>query len=136
MIQKADSFMPKLTPLPAAMATPFAARARRQLPARVLHACLGVLSMLALQAGAVRPAGAQNNVTFLTFHCGDGTQFVAAFFKGDSRAHIQLDGKAMTLRHRLALSGTRYSAGDVSLRIRENSATLARGRQSTDCSSS
>lgn len=127
--------MPELiTLVDGAAAMPLAARAQRQRSARAFHACVGLLSTLVLQAGAVGPARAQNTVTFQTFHCGDGTQFVAAFFTGDSRAHVQLDGKAMTLRHRLSLSGTRYSAGGVTLRIKQNTATLSRGQQSTECS--
>lgn len=129
--------MPELiTLVDGAAAMPLAARAQRQRSARACHACVVLLAILVLQAGAVGPAGAQNTVTFRTFRCGDGTQFVAAFFKGDSRAHVQLDGKAMTLLHRLSLSGTRYSAGTVTLRIKQNTATLSRGRQSTECSSS
>ena len=34
----------------------------------------------------------------------------------------------MTLSRRISLSGARYSAGDFTLRIKENSATLTRGR--------
>jgi membrane-bound inhibitor of C-type lysozyme len=46
----------------------------------------------------------------------------------------------MTLSRRISLSGARYSAGDFTLRIKENSATLtrgrypSRGRRSTECS--
>jgi membrane-bound inhibitor of C-type lysozyme len=87
-----------------------------------------------IQIGAARPAVAQN-VTFQTFRCDDGTEFVAAFFKGTSSASVQLDGKKMTLPHRLlSLSGTRYSGGGVTLRIKANTATLSRGGRSTDCS--
>ena len=80
-------------------------------------------------------------LTFLAFHCGDGTEFVAALYPS-ARAYVQLDGKAMNLSRRISLSGARYSAGDFTLRIKQNFATLtrgrylSRGRRSTECSSS
>jgi membrane-bound inhibitor of C-type lysozyme len=104
--------------------------------ARIFHVTIVLLSAFA--AGGVTSAAAQ---TLLTFHCGDGTEFVAALYPS-TRAYVQLDGKAMTLSRRISLSGTRYSAGDITLRIKENSATLtrgrylSRGRRSTECSSS
>jgi membrane-bound inhibitor of C-type lysozyme len=55
--------------------------------------------------------------TFQNYRCADGTQFIVGFFQYDSRAHLQLDGKAVTLKKRLALSGARYSGGGVTLRI-------------------
>ena len=42
--------------------------------------------------------------TFQNYRCADGTQFIVGFFQYDSRAHLQLDGKAVTLAKRLALS--------------------------------
>jgi membrane-bound inhibitor of C-type lysozyme len=73
--------------------------------------------------------------TFLSFHCGDGTEFVASFYEAGRRAQVQLDGKALTLPRRLALFGPRYSAGAITLRMKGTAATLSRGRQSTECSS-
>jgi hypothetical protein len=32
--------------------------------------------------------------TLRTYNCYDGSQFILAFFEGDKRAHLQLDGKA------------------------------------------
>jgi membrane-bound inhibitor of C-type lysozyme len=55
--------------------------------------------------------------TFQNYRCADGTQFIAGFFQYDSRAHLQLDGKAVTLVKRLALSGSRYSGNGVTLKI-------------------
>jgi membrane-bound inhibitor of C-type lysozyme len=55
--------------------------------------------------------------TFQNYRCADGTQFIVGFFQYDSRAHLQLDGKAVTLKKRLALSGSRYSGGGVTLTI-------------------
>lgn len=45
---------------------------------------------------------------FRNYHCADGTQFIAAFFNGDTHAHLQLDGRAVTLKKRLSLTGVRY----------------------------
>ena len=52
---------------------------------------------------------------FRNYRCADGTQFIAAFFDGDTRAHLQLDGKAVTLTKRLSLAGTRYKGSGVTL---------------------
>ena len=60
------------------------------------------------------PASAQ---TFRTYHCRDGSEFVVAFYTGDKTAHVQLDGKAMALRKRLAVSGSRWTKGDITLRM-------------------
>src|SRR5215831_3008012 len=71
--------------------------------------------------------------TFHTYRCYDGSQFILAFFEGDKRAHLQLDGRAVTLSKRISLSGTRYSKGDISLRITNAGINLKRGKQSTEC---
>jgi membrane-bound inhibitor of C-type lysozyme len=76
------------------------------------------------------PASAQ---TFRTYRCFDGSQFILAFFEGDKRAHLQLDGRAITLPKRISLSGSRYAKGDISLRISKTDITLKRGKQSTEC---
>jgi hypothetical protein len=71
--------------------------------------------------------------TFHTYRCYDGSQFILALFEGDKRAHLQLDGKAVTLPKRISLSGSRYAKGDISLRITKTGITLKRGKQSTEC---
>jgi hypothetical protein len=71
--------------------------------------------------------------TFRKYNCYDGSQFILAFFEGDKRAHLQLDGKAITLPKRIALSGSRYAKGGISLRITKTVITLKRGKQSTEC---
>jgi membrane-bound inhibitor of C-type lysozyme len=76
------------------------------------------------------PAGAR---TFFTYHCRDGSEFIAAFFEGDSRAHMQLDEKEMTLPKRVSLSGSRYSKGGITLRVTKTGTTLKRGKQLTEC---
>ena len=69
-----------------------------------------VLEILGSSAASAQSA-------FRNYHCADGTQFIAAFFNGDNRAHLQLDGKAVTLTKRLSLTGTRYKGGGVTLEI-------------------
>ena len=73
-------------------------------------------------------ASAQSS--FRNYRCADGTQFIVGFFQYDSRAHRQLDGKAVTLLKRLTLSGSRYSGGGVTLRItKAGLATLKHARR-------
>jgi membrane-bound inhibitor of C-type lysozyme len=55
--------------------------------------------------------------TFENYHCADGTRFIVGFFKYDSRAYLQIDGRGVTLARRLAVSGSRYSGGGVTLVI-------------------
>ena len=69
------------------------------------------------------PVSAQ---TFRTYRCYDGSQFILALFEGDKRAHLQLDGRAVTLPKRISLSGPRYAKGDISLRITKTVITLKR----------
>jgi len=71
--------------------------------------------------------------TFHTYRCYDGSEFVLAFFEGDKRAHLQLDGKAVTLPKRISLSGSHYAKGGINLRITKTGITLKRGKQSTEC---
>ena len=88
---------------------------------------LGAIGILADQL----PVYAQ---TFSTYRCRDGSEFVAAFYEGDRRAHLQLDGKALTLPKRISMSGSRYAKGDVTLRITKTATTLKRGKWLTECS--
>ena len=67
--------------------------------------------------------------TFQTYRCGDGTQFIVGFFEYDKRAHLQIDGKAVTLGKRLALSGSRYSGGGVTLAIGKAGTTLKHAKR-------
>jgi membrane-bound inhibitor of C-type lysozyme len=64
--------------------------------------------------GASNPASAQ---TFQSYHCADGTRFIAAFYPQDNRAHLQIDGGPVTLHRWLAWSGARYSGEGVTLTI-------------------
>jgi membrane-bound inhibitor of C-type lysozyme len=71
--------------------------------------------MLLVTAAGSSPALAQSS--FQNYRCADGSQFIVGFFEYDKRAHLQIDGKAVTLGKRLALSGSRYSGGGVTLTI-------------------
>jgi membrane-bound inhibitor of C-type lysozyme len=72
------------------------------------------------------PASAQ---TFQNYRCADGTQFIVGFFEYDKRAHIQIDGRAVTLGKRLALSGAHYVGGGVTLKITKAGTTIKRARR-------
>jgi membrane-bound inhibitor of C-type lysozyme len=87
------------------------------------HSSLGAILLLA--AGSL-PAAAQ---TFQNYRCADGTQFIVGFFEYDKRAHLQIDGKAVTLARRLGLSGAYYSGGGVTLKITRAGATVKHGRR-------
>ncbi len=71
--------------------------------------------------------------TFRTFRCSDGSEFILALYEGDKRAHLQLDGKAVTLPKRISFSGSRFAKGDITLRLTKTGTTLRRGKQSTEC---
>jgi membrane-bound inhibitor of C-type lysozyme len=74
--------------------------------AALVWAAIFGTSLLAL------PASAQ---TFDSYRCVDGTHFILAFYPGDRRAYLQIDGRAVTLKKALAVSGRRYSGSGVSL---------------------
>jgi membrane-bound inhibitor of C-type lysozyme len=74
------------------------------------------------------PAFAQ---TFQTYRCADGSQFIVGFFEYDKRAHMQIDGRAVTLGKRLALSGSRYSGGGVTLKITKAGTTVKHAKRPT-----
>lgn len=81
-------------------------------------------------AGHASTALAQN---FASYHCRDGSQFVAAFFDDTRTVYLQLDGHTLTLPRRLSLTGSRYAKGGVTLFINRQSVTLKRSRTSTQC---
>ena len=76
-----------------------------------------------LVAAVAAGPSALAQTTFKNYRCADGTQFIVGFFQYDSRAHLQLDGKAVTLARRLSLSGSRYSGSGVTLRLTKAGAT-------------
>ena len=82
--------------------------------------CLGNTifgAALCAAAIATAPSAAFAQSTFRNYRCADGAQFIVGFFQYNSRAHLQLDGKALTLPKRVALSGSRYQGKGVTLRI-------------------
>ena len=85
-------------------------------------------AMLGALATGASPAAAQ---TFKTYGCADGTQFIVGFFQYDKRAHMQVDGKSVTLMKRLALTGARYSGGGVTLRTQKSETMLTVGKRKT-----
>ena len=78
---------------------------------------IAVIVAVAGLAGVAAGAPDANAQTFQNYRCADGTQFIVGFFQYDSRAHLQLDGKAVTLAKRLSLTGKRYSGSGVTLKI-------------------
>ena len=86
---------------------------------------VGAAILLAPVTGAL-PAAAQ---TFKSYGCADGTQFIVGFFQYDKRAHLQIDGKAVALTRRLALSGTRYTGGGTTLKITKAGTTIKHGKR-------
>jgi membrane-bound inhibitor of C-type lysozyme len=77
-------------------------------------------------AATASPAAVQ---TFQTYTCADGSQFIAASFRSDKRAHLQIDGKAVALTRRVALSGSRYSGSGIVLHIGRTGTTIKRGKR-------
>jgi membrane-bound inhibitor of C-type lysozyme len=92
-------------------------------------------AVLCTAAMAAVPSAVLAQSTFRNYGCADGTQFIVGFFQYDSRAHLQLDGKALTLPKRVALSGSRYQAKGVTLRITKAGATTLKHarRPATTC---
>jgi membrane-bound inhibitor of C-type lysozyme len=74
------------------------------------------------------PAQAQTT-TWQTYRCADGSEFIVGFFGYDKRAHMQVDGKAVTLEKRIALGGSRYSGGGVTLRVTKSGTTFKIGKR-------
>src|ERR1700681_4880258 len=89
---------------------------------------LGAALTVAGFATGSSPALAQ---TFQSYRCSDGTQFLVGFFEYDSRAHLQIDGRAVTLARRLALSGSRYSGGGITLKITKAGTTVKHAKRPT-----
>jgi membrane-bound inhibitor of C-type lysozyme len=77
-----------------------------------------------LIAGAAAGLSAAHAQSFESYRCADGTQFIVGFYPYDSRAHLQIDGRAVTLKKRLAVSGARYSGSGVTLAITKAGTTI------------
>lgn len=83
---------------------------------------LGIIMLSAGISGA-RQADAQ---TFRTYHCADGTQFIAGIYDEDKRVFLQIDRKPVTLAQRLTVSGMRYSGAGITLTIGKTGTTTVR----------
>ena len=94
----------------------------------------GALLAAAVIFGA--SAVSAQTTTWQTYRCADGSEFIVGFFGYDKRAHMQVDGKAVTLQKRVALTGSRYSGGGVTLRVTKSGATFKIGKRPvTTCQS-
>ena len=77
-----------------------------------------------LISGVAAGLSAAHAQSFESYRCADGTQFIVGFYPYDSRAHLQIDGRAVTLKKRLAVSGARYSGSGVTLAITKAGTTI------------
>jgi membrane-bound inhibitor of C-type lysozyme len=93
---------------------------------RLNNSIFGAALFVAGIAGASSSASAQ---TFQNYSCADGTQFIVGFFEYDKRAHLQIDGRAVTLAKRFGLSGSRYSGGGVTLKIGKAGTTIKHAKR-------
>jgi membrane-bound inhibitor of C-type lysozyme len=85
-------------------------------------------------AAAVSSPGMAQSFQSYRYRCADGSQFIVGFFQYDSRAHMQIDGRAVTLARRFTLSGSRYSGGGVTFRMMKAGTTVRHaGRPATAC---
>ncbi len=91
---------------------------------------MGSKILLALGAALSALPAAATAETFQTYVCADGSQFVAAFYPQDSRrAHLQIDGRAVALTRRVALSGSRYTGHGITLRVSKAGVSIKRGKR-------
>lgn len=93
-----------------------------------------VISILGASALLFCPLSAAAQ-TVIDYQCRDGTEFIISFYPPNYAAHVNLDGKSLTLPKRRSWYGARYVKGDVSMRMMKSGAlTLKRGgRRSTQC---
>lgn len=95
---------------------------------RCRHTILeAAIFVAAIATGSSAALGQQT--TFQTYRCADGAEFIVGFFGYDKRAHLQIDGKAVTLAKRVTLSGSRYSGGGVTLKITKTGTTLKHAKR-------
>jgi membrane-bound inhibitor of C-type lysozyme len=80
-------------------------------------------------AGALAGSSPASAQTFQNYRCADGTKFIVGFFNYDSRAHMQIDGRPVTLAKRLTLSGARYSGGGVVLKITKDGTSVRHAKR-------
>lgn len=80
-------------------------------------------------AGFIAQASPATAQTFNSYRCADGTQFILAFYPGDKRAYLQIDGHAVTLKKSLGLRATRYSGGGVNFVMTATGVRLKHARR-------
>jgi len=80
------------------------------------HAIVAAATAVAGCLAGLLPVSAQTT-SFRNYHCADGTDFIVGFYPYDSRAYVQIDGRAVMLPKRLAVSGRRYSAAGITLKV-------------------
>lgn len=98
------------------------------------HKTVIFAAALGVAGAAAGPSPGLAQTTFQNYGCADGSQFIVGFFEYDKRAHLQIDGKSVTLGKRLALSGSRYSGAGITLTITKAGTTLKRAkRRATAC---
>jgi membrane-bound inhibitor of C-type lysozyme len=93
------------------------------------HSAIVIFGAALLVAGVATGSSAALAQTFQSYRCADGTQFIVGFFEYDPRAHLQIDGKAVTLGRRLTLSGSRYSGSGVTLKITKTATTIKHAKR-------
>jgi membrane-bound inhibitor of C-type lysozyme len=93
------------------------------------HSAIVIFGAALLVAGVATGSSAALAQTFQSYRCADGTQFIVGFFEYDRRAHLQIDGKAVTLGRRLTLSGSRYSGSGVTLKITKTGTTIKHAKR-------
>src|SRR5215472_14004788 len=94
-----------------------------------------IIAVVTMLAGGL-PVSAKTT-SFQNYHCADDTRFVVGFYPHDTSAYVHFrdGGGDVKLPKRLAVSGNRYSAARVTLRVsRSGRTTLKRpGRPETAC---
>lgn len=83
-----------------------------------------IAAVVAVLAGSV--AACAQDTTFRTYHCADGTEFIVGFYPYDPGAYVQIDGSAIMLPKRLAISGLRYASRGITLRISKDGRTTVK----------
>jgi membrane-bound inhibitor of C-type lysozyme len=86
----------------------------------------GAVFFMGFVAMSAAPVSAQS---FQSYRCADGTRFIAAFYQYDSRAYLQIDGRAVTLAKRLNWSGSRYSGEGITLTLTKTGVAVKHARR-------
>jgi membrane-bound inhibitor of C-type lysozyme len=86
-------------------------------------------TVLAAALSGAGPSLAQEK-TFQSFACADGARFTAAFLKYDPKqVHLQIDGKAVALKKRFTLTGSRYTGRGITLTMNKSGTILRHGKR-------